>query len=315
VRPETESLSQAGPEAGPGPKARLESRLESRPRPESDTKAGTEVVARNGSVPAPLLELRGVTKEFRRAASVTVAVCEVDLVVGRGRTVGLVGESGSGKSTTARMALRLETPTRGRVLFDGADITTATRKELRPLRRRFQPVYQNPFSSMDPRLSVAAIIDEPLEAFGQGDRVGRRRRVAELVDQVALPSSVLDRRATELSGGQRQRVAIARALALRPELMVLDEPVSALDVSVQDQILRLLVELQVRLGLSYLFISHDLAVVRQISHEITILRSGSVVESGPAERVFDNPHHPYTKELLMAVPGQLSHGADASPRW
>ncbi|MEU0483609.1 dipeptide ABC transporter ATP-binding protein [Streptosporangium sp. NPDC006013] len=309
--PEPRLESRSRPEAGPNPEAYPQSR----PRPESDMETDTEKTPESGTVPAPLLELRGVTKEFRRAASVTVAVSDVDLVVGRGRTVGLVGESGSGKSTTARMALRLETPTRGRVLFDGVDITTATRRTLRPLRRRFQPVYQNPFASLDPRLSVAALIDEPLDAFGEGDRAARRRRAAELVDQVALPSSVLDRHATELSGGQRQRVAIARALALRPELMVLDEPVSALDVSVQDQILRLLVELQVRLGLSYLFISHDLAVVRQISHEVTILRAGSVVESGPAERVFDNPHHTYTKELLMAVPGQLKPGADASPRW
>ncbi|MER6170355.1 dipeptide ABC transporter ATP-binding protein [Streptosporangium sp. NPDC001681] len=310
-RPGPRLESRSRPEAGPDPEAYPESR----PRPESDMETDTEKTPESGTVPAPLLELRGVTKEFKHAASVTVAVSDVDLVVGRGRTVGLVGESGSGKSTTARMALRLETPTRGRVLFDGVDITTATRRTLRPLRRRFQPVYQNPFASLDPRLSVAALIDEPLDAFGEGDRAARRRRAAELVDQVALPSSVLDRHATELSGGQRQRVAIARALALRPELMVLDEPVSALDVSVQDQILRLLVELQVRLGLSYLFISHDLAVVRQISHEVTILRAGSVVESGPAERVFDNPHHSYTKELLMAVPGQLKPGADASPRW
>ncbi|MEV4375609.1 ABC transporter ATP-binding protein [Streptosporangium sp. NPDC049644] len=309
----TSSPGRAVPGARSETETASEPRLESRPRaeagPDSETRSETDTET------APLLELRGVTKEFKRAASVTVAVSDVDLVVGRGRTVGLVGESGSGKSTTARMALRLETPTRGRVLFDGVDITTATRGKLRPLRRRFQPVYQNPFASLDPRLSVAALIDEPLDAFGEGDRAARRRRVAELVDQVALPSSVLDRHATELSGGQRQRVAIARALALRPELMVLDEPVSALDVSVQDQILRLLVELQARLGLSYLFISHDLAVVRQISHEVTILRSGSVVESGPAERVFDNPHHSYTKELLMAVPGQLDHGTDASSRW
>ncbi|WP_030922784.1 dipeptide ABC transporter ATP-binding protein [Streptosporangium amethystogenes] len=323
-RPEAEAAPESPLEAGPNPEPRPEPRsrpeagpnpevphLESRPRPETDTEKTPE----SGTVPAPLLELRGVTKEFKRAASVTVAVSDVDLVVGRGRTVGLVGESGSGKSTTARMALRLEAPTRGRVLFDGVDITTATRGKLRPLRRRFQPVYQNPFASLDPRLSVSALIDEPLDAFGEGDRAARRRRVAELVDQVALPSSVLDRHATELSGGQRQRVAIARALVLRPELMVLDEPVSALDVSVQDQILRLLVELQARLGLSYLFISHDLAVVRQIAHEVTILRSGSVVESGPAERVFDNPHHSYTKELLMAVPGRLNHGADTSLRW
>ncbi|GAA2728709.1 ABC transporter ATP-binding protein [Actinocorallia aurantiaca] len=260
---------------------------------------------------APLLELRSVTKEFRRGSGVTTAVRGVDLVVPRGRTVGLVGESGSGKSTIARMALRLTAPTSGRVLFDGIDLTGLSRRELRPLRRRFQPVYQNPFSSLDPRLSVGEIIGEPLDAFGEGDRAARRRRAAELLDQVALPAETIDRRPAELSGGQRQRVAIARALALRPELIVLDEPVSALDVSVQDQILRLLVDLQAELGLSYLFISHDLAVIRQVAHEVVILRAGTVVESGPAAEIYDNPRHEYTKEFLMAIPGHAPARAQA----
>ncbi|WP_341947355.1 ABC transporter ATP-binding protein [Microbacterium sp. LWH11-1.2] len=257
----------------------------------------------------PFVEVRDLRKEFALRSpkpgepQTFTAVDGVSFSIRRGTTVSIVGESGSGKSTTANMVLGLEDVTSGSILFDGLDLTGLRRKELFALRRRVQPVFQNPYASLDPRYTVEQSIAEPLRVHRIGTAATRHARVLELLEQVALPAAMAERLPHELSGGQRQRVAIARALALEPELVVLDEAVSALDVLVQAQILDLLADLQRRLGLSYLFISHDLAVVRMISDEVHVMQRGVVVESGTPERIFDDPQHPYTKELLAAIPG------------
>ncbi len=257
--------------------------------------------------PAPLLELCDISKHYqlRGRREPLRAVDGVSLKVLPGRTVSLVGESGSGKSTTARIALRLEDCDAGAAYFGDTDITRVHGRRLLPFRRAVQPVFQNPYASLDPRHTIARIVAEPLRVHGIGDsRADHRATVGRLLDQVALPAACADRYPHELSGGQRQRVAIARALALAPRLIIMDEAVSALDVLVQDQILDLMVELQRELELGYLFISHDLDVVRLVSHHVLVMREGRVVEEGTPEAIFDRPSHPYTRELIDASPGK-----------
>ncbi|MFK4101273.1 dipeptide ABC transporter ATP-binding protein [Streptomyces sp. NPDC019531] len=259
---------------------------------------------------APLLSVTGLTRAFPVRGPVLsrrrtrTAVDGVGFELGRGETLGVVGESGSGKSTTARMILGLERVDSGTVLLDGVDVTTVRGAARRALHRRIQLVYQNPYASLNPRFTVGELLTEPLRNHGIGSRAEWAGEVRRLLDDVALPVDVERRKAAELSGGQRQRVAIARALALGPEVLVCDEPVSALDVTVQARILELLVGLQERRGLSYLFISHDLAVVAQVSDRIAVMRDGRIVESGPAAELLEAPQHPYTRELLAAVPGR-----------
>ncbi|MQY22791.1 dipeptide ABC transporter ATP-binding protein [Nocardia macrotermitis] len=264
-----------------------------------------EVPAAQVDPAGPIIELDSVTKRFasRRGGSV-VALDEVSVRVAPGRTHAIVGESGSGKTTALRIAMGLAEPTSGTVRFDGRDIGGMSWRRIRPLRQRFQLVHQNPFASLDPRFTVRESVIEPLVSFRVGDRTTRRARAAELLDQVGLPRTFLDRLPAELSGGQRQRVAIARALALRPDVVLLDEPVSALDVSVQGQILDLLTDLQTELGLTYLFVSHDLAVVARIAHTVSVFDQGRVVESGSTATIFRDPADDYTRRLLAAVPGR-----------
>ncbi|GGM41757.1 ABC transporter ATP-binding protein [Microbacterium saperdae] len=252
-----------------------------------------------------IVEIENLTKVYpvRGRGEDFVAVKDVSLSIPRGETVAIVGESGSGKTTTARMLLKVVEPTSGLIRFEGKDISSLSKAETRDFRQRVQPIFQDPYSSLNPMFTIERLISEPLDFYRRGSGSERRTRVRKLLDDVALPQSMLRRYPSELSGGQRQRVAIARALALSPDLIVCDEPVSALDVLVQDQILTLLGDLQREYGLSYLFISHDLAVVRLISDYVCVMKDGALVEAASSEEIFTNARDPYTRRLLASIPG------------
>jgi oligopeptide/dipeptide ABC transporter ATP-binding protein len=250
----------------------------------------------------PLLDVNGLVKDFVVRRKTLRAVDDVSFHISSGETLALVGESGSGKSTAALCATLLEKPSRGSVRFDGVDMVTAEPSVRRRLRRDIQFVFQDPSSSLDPRMSVEEIVREPLDIHRVGNADDRRQRVIELLDRVGIDPAAAGRRPASFSGGQRQRIGIARALALQPKLIVCDEPVSALDVSVQAQVINLLVELRAQESLSYLFIAHDLAVVRHIADRIAVMYLGTIVEIGSKAEVFGRPAHPYTAALLSAVP-------------
>jgi len=256
---------------------------------------------------AKLLDVDGLTKHFVRRSSTLRAVDGVSFALHYGETLALVGESGCGKSTTARLVLRLIEPTAGTIHFEGVDITDMRGEPLRKLRRRMQIIFQDPFASLNPRMSVGALVKEPLIVHAIGDARARRHRVAELLELVGLSAEHATRFPHEFSGGQRQRISIARALALEPALVVCDEPVSALDVSIQAQVINLLRDLQQRLKLSYLFIAHDLAVVKHIADRVAVMYLGRIVEVAPARKLFADPRHPYTRTLLAAIPRADPH--------
>ena len=256
----------------------------------------------------PLLEVRDLTKEFTRrkgffsAGSVVRAVDGVTFTIDEGETFGLVGESGSGKTTTGRCILRLIEPTSGEVRFRGDDVLRFSRGRMREARRDMQIVFQDPYSSLNPRMRVGDIVEEPLIIHRMGTKAERRARVGELFQLVGLDPSQLTRYPHQFSGGQRQRIGLARALALNPSLVIADEPVSALDVSVQAQVVNLLMDLQERLKLTYLFIAHDLRLVRHICSRVAVMYLGKIVEMGPTDSLFASPAHPYTRALLSAIP-------------
>ncbi len=253
---------------------------------------------------SPLLDIRSVDVEYPQKgfrAKPFRALRDISLDISPGETVGLVGESGSGKTTLGRSMLGLAPVTAGEIMFQGRDIAHASRRERREIARHIQVVFQDPFSSLNPSLTIEQILSEPLAARSVG-RAQARARVQELLDQVALPPDAARRLPREFSGGQRQRIAIARALALDPTLIVCDEPVSALDLSTQARILELFVSIQQRTGVAYLFVSHDLAVVRHISHRVAVMHRGEIVEFGRGDKVTSQPEHPYTQKLLRAAP-------------
>ncbi|MCM3894107.1 dipeptide ABC transporter ATP-binding protein [Gordonia sputi] len=309
------SLSSRRAETTPNPlveptASAASSRAETTPTPLVEP-AASAASSRVETTPTEVVVAANLVKDFPIRGSVPFrkatpfrAVDDVSFTLNRGTTTAVVGESGSGKSTVARMVLGLLEPTSGTVHFDGSDVTSLKGAQAKSFRRRVQPVFQNPYGSLDPMYSIYRAISEPLVVHNIGDKASRIARVRELLDLVALPSSVMQRFPNELSGGQRQRVAIARALALNPEVVVCDEAVSALDVLVQEQILTLLDDLQHELDLTYLFITHDLAVVRQIADRVLVMRKGKVVDDGTVDDVYENPTSDYTRELLAAIPGR-----------
>ena len=250
---------------------------------------------------APLLKLENISKRFRVGNKELAAVSDVSLDVAAGETLGIVGESGCGKSTLGRMILRLTDPSDGAIVFDGRDITRLSKRAIRPLRRDIQIVFQDPYASLNPRMKVGAIVAEPLVNIGM-KRAEIAARVAEVLKVVGLPAESADRYPHAFSGGQRQRIGIARALAVKPRLIVCDEAVSALDVSVQAQVLTLLRDIQRETGVTFVFISHNLGVVRFLCHRIAVLYLGRVVEIGTEAQLFETPQHPYTQALLSAIP-------------
>jgi peptide/nickel transport system ATP-binding protein len=282
------------------------------------TAVAEKAAVSRGNDSQPVIEFRNATKVYKirtgGIASVEFpAVDAVSFQVAKGSTLALVGESGSGKSTAAKMLLGLEKITSGSILVNGQDVSTMNRRDLLTLRRQMQPVFQDPYGSLDPLYNIGNTISEPLRVHRVGTSESRKARVLEVLDQVALPASVVDRYPNELSGGQRQRVAIARALSLKPEIVVLDEAVSALDVLVQAQVLNLLADLQAELDLTYLFITHDLAVVRVIADHVCVMEKGRIVEQSTVDEVFANPREEYTRELLDAIPGAKARLGGQAP--
>ena len=256
----------------------------------------------------PLLRVDHLKKYFKSAKGTVHAVDDVSFTIEKGKTLGVVGESGCGKSTLGRTIIRLQEPTEGTVLFEGKNISALNQKELWRQRREMQMIFQDPFSSLNPRMTISQTIEEPLKLYGLcADKESRQKRVAELMDTVGLARRLYNTYPHELDGGRRQRIGIARALALQPKFIVCDEPVSALDVSIQAQILNLMQDLQKELNLTYMFITHDLSVVHHISDDIMVMYLGQVIEKAPAEVLFANPVHPYTQALLSAIPVPSLH--------
>ncbi|GKW03896.1 ABC transporter ATP-binding protein [Pectobacterium carotovorum subsp. carotovorum] len=262
----------------------------------------------------PLLSLKNIHTRYSTAQGKVLAVDDVSLTILPGETLGLVGESGCGKSTLSKTILRLLPPSHGQIVFDGQDITTLKESRLKALRQRVQMIFQDPYASLNPRHSIQHILETPLIVHGLGDRSQRQQAIKNIIDRVGLPQNSLSRYPHEFSGGQRQRIGIARALVVRPSLVICDEPVSALDVSIQAQILNLLVELKNEMGLSLLFISHDLAVVRYIADRVMVMQNGRCVESGDHHSIWHQPQHPYTRKLIDAVPGGGQRDALVSPQ-
>ncbi|GAA1531138.1 peptide/nickel transport system ATP-binding protein [Microbacterium ginsengiterrae] len=306
--PYTKRLVSAAPSLA---SRRLGSKPELPPAPAEsfDLAAIAEPDAKPVVTAQPMIEVENLTKMYKLrtgnfGSKDFVAVSDATFQIHRGETMALVGESGSGKSTIAKMVLQIEKPTSGTIRIEGNDTAALSGAQLFDLRSRLQPVFQDPYGSLDPLMSIGNSIAEPLNVHGVGDRSTRRQRVLELLDQVALPRALATRYPNELSGGQRQRVAVARGLALNPDILVLDEAVSALDVLVQAQILDLLASLQREMDLTYLFITHDLAVVRLIADRVCVMEAGRIVEQASVDEVFDNPQQPYTQRLLDAIPGR-----------